>query len=89
MLSHHRIWQGAGHLEDAIPPQTLEESVLADDVLPVLCAVGQKHFAADAPFDVGPEAIHVCKYLAAYEDETNEWVRNLFEGKGKRPILKV
>jgi hypothetical protein len=61
-----------GHLEELDAhgrPLVRHDSCtwLTEDI-PVLAAVARLENAAEAPFDIDKEAIHVSKYLKAFED---------------------
>ena len=63
-----------GHLEefDARGRPAASTDVLSwmAEELPVLAAVSTKQDATEAPFDITDEALHVSKYIKAYDNGT-------------------
>lgn len=77
----------AGHLEE---PSTASANDLSTmhlfEELPILATLGTKHHAEAMPFDIGPEATHVAKYLKAYEDGT---IDVLYGAGGPKDVVFV
>jgi hypothetical protein len=63
----------AGHLEEE---SGMDNCSGLDIELPVLAAVGKAFIASKSPFDISDEALHVAKYLKAFE---NGSIDNLFD----------